>query len=254
MSHKEIPGQSFSLGPIAATRPSDEDGFDLTQFPGAARVDQWLVSIDIQLETTRASLDLATKTTNIDTVVQAKAPFKGVEGNGIQVAFVSGNTGLTGDELTSFNGGAIVVHEDLSAYTATVHFHDAVSTVAAIEAAITAQGDLIEVKTAGTAGHVAHVTVDEFALAHLTGGVDAATTFDIYVWGRHTTTKRWGLHNDFYGRVVAGKLFAAIKAGVQHQFIRDIGNYDRVAFTRDSGGTGQVFVNLTEILSMGVGN
>lgn len=254
MGHKEIPGTAQTTGPLAATRPSGEDGLDMNQFIGAARVGDWMLSIDCESETTRASLNLATKTTNDNTVVRAKSPYLGVEGNGVQVAFVSGAGTLSGDELASFTGGAIVVHDDLSTLVATVHFHDGVSTVLGVETAIGAQSDLIEVLTPGTAGNVLHVTVDEFIAAHFTGGVDAATTFDVYLWGRETASKRWGLHNDYYGRVVNGKLFASIKSGIQHQFIKDIGNYDRIAFTRDSSGTGSISVRVTEIYTMGVHN
>lgn len=56
----------------------------------------------------------------------------------------------------------------------TIHFTGNFSTVAEIEAAITAEATLIRVKTEGTAGNIAQNTVDEFAFTNLDGGESGA--------------------------------------------------------------------------------
>lgn len=242
MSKKSMPGESLTLSTLGTTRPQGEAGIDMTSFTGAARTKLFLVTIELEDESARAELDLDTPSVALDTIVKAKAPYLGVEGNAIHVVAVADSA--TGDGAT--------IEEDLSTMTVTIHFEDGVSTVALVEAAITASATLIEVKTAGTAATVL-TSADAFASTALAGGADAATTEDFYLWGRDDTTKRWGRHNDVYGRCILGKALTAANSGVHHLFMNDIGNYDRVTVVR-SAGTGVANLRVTEINSMGVGN
>jgi hypothetical protein len=240
MGNKTIPGANDVQLTVNTTRPAGEVGIDMTVFNGGARPHQWLITTEFESETTRASLDLATKTTHVDTLVKAR--YLGVEGNGVKIAFV-------GDSAA---GEGLTIDDDLSTETATIHFETGISTVADLETALGGSA-LVMLKTAGTPGNVLVSPADAFTAAALIGGVDAATTTDIFVWGRESTSKRWGLHNDSYGRVLLGKIHTGIVSGLQHLFLKDLGNYDRVYFTR-AGSTGTVTVRLTEIYSTGVGN
>jgi hypothetical protein len=119
------------------------------------------------------SLDLSTKTTDCDTVIEAgiagAAPTE--PGDGITIAFAHSVGAPNAGVLTNVG----------LAYTFT--FKTAVTTVANFEAAIaalpanpaTGRPDLV-VKTPGTPTNVLAVTVDEFAAAPLTGAADAVLT------------------------------------------------------------------------------
>jgi hypothetical protein len=104
----------------------------------------------------KASLDLATKTTNDNTVVQARLP--GTQGNSLTIAFV-GDSGST--------AGSIVD----GTTSVTVHYRPAFTTVANVETLLAASG-LVEVKTTGTAANVLQVA-DAFAASNLAGAVAA---------------------------------------------------------------------------------
>src|SRR5882724_3801124 len=111
----------------------------------------------------RASLNLATKTTHDDSVVEAVD--KGTAGNAITIAFMADGV------------GKVSITSHLPQKTIVVHFVDGVSTVLDVEKAIAALvvpingNPLLRVKTAGTPGNVLHATVDEFAATALAGGV-----------------------------------------------------------------------------------
>lgn len=113
---------------------------------------------------TRASLDLATKTTHVNTIVRAKA--EGVAGNSITIAFV-GDSGTKAGSIAEV-GTAI-----------TIHYKDDTTLVSDIEALI-ATSTLIEVKTAGTAGNTLDATgnADTFTATALAGG--SATTYKLW--------------------------------------------------------------------------
>lgn len=104
----------------------------------------------------KASLDLATKTTHDNTVVEARLP--GTPGNSITVAFV-------GDAGT--NAGSIV--EGTSSVT--IHFRANGSTVAQVET-LFAASTLIQTKTAGTAANVLQ-SGDAFSATALAGAAQA---------------------------------------------------------------------------------
>lgn len=240
--NKTIPGTPLTQSALNSAAPFGDVGIDLTQLvDGGARPDRWLVSLEASSETARASLNLGVPSADLDTTVRAKAPFLGTLGNGIGVVATATRT-----------DGTVVVTDDLETMTVTIDYDPDVSTVLDVENAITAQSALIEVSVAGTAATVLDVG-DVFARSPLAGGTDAATTFIITVWGRDATTKRWGKHNDSYGRIVAGVLFNGVAVGRHHAFTRDLGNYDRVYFQRD-GATGVADMRLTEILTTGRGN
>lgn len=103
-----------------------------------------------------ASLDLATKTTHCDTVIEDVVA--GVPGNSITIAFVADGQGAGTLDESSFP--AIVFH-----------FADGVTTVANFEAKV-ALASRIRVKTPGTPAHVLTLAADVFAAANLTGGTD----------------------------------------------------------------------------------
>lgn len=106
----------------------------------------------------KASLDLATKTTHCNTVIEARVA--GIDGNAFTIAFVSSGGAPNAGALTNVG----------LAYTFT--FKNGTTTVTNFETAIAASADL-EVKTPGTGANILAVTVDEFGAAHLTGGVDS---------------------------------------------------------------------------------
>lgn len=106
---------------------------------------------------TAAFLDLATKTTNCDTVIQAEAGL-GVDGDDVTIAFADGDSNDDG----TFDESA---YPDI-----TFSFKNGVTTVSDFEAAVAASTHL-RVKTAGTGANVLASTVDEFGAAHLAGAV-----------------------------------------------------------------------------------
>lgn len=106
----------------------------------------------------KASLNLATKTTHCDTVIQTK--IASATGNSLTIAFAAGGSGA--GALTKVG----------SAYTFT--FATGTTTVANFETAIAASADL-EVKTAGTAANLLLIAVDEFTATNLAGGTDTLT-------------------------------------------------------------------------------
>jgi hypothetical protein len=113
-----------------------------------------------------AALDLATKTTHCNTVIEEAAA--GTGGNSTTIAFVAGD---------SINAG----HLDESGYPAIVfHFKTAVTTVANFETAIAASVHLA-VRTPGTGANVLAVTVDEFTATNLAGGTSSEGTFSMLV-------------------------------------------------------------------------
>lgn len=103
---------------------------------------------------TKAELDLADAGLGaLDTVVRAATA--GSDGNSITVSLVADSV----DGVTIEEDGTDV----------TIHVEDSVSTVADVEAAITADATLIEVKTAGTGATVLD-SDDEFSAASLASG------------------------------------------------------------------------------------
>jgi hypothetical protein len=106
----------------------------------------------------KASLDLATKTTHCNTVIEA--PVAGEGGNALTIAFVQ--------SAGAPNVGALT--KSGVAYTFT--FKNGVTTVANFEAAVTASADL-DVKTPGTGANLLATTVDEFTATALAGGDDS---------------------------------------------------------------------------------
>lgn len=110
-----------------------------------------------------AVLDLATKTTHVNTVVEAVVG--GSPGNGIKWTFRAGAP------------AALVLTVDPVALTVDVHFKTNDSDITALEAAITALAGIykiVRVKTAGTGATKLMVTADEFAAAPMAGGVSLA--------------------------------------------------------------------------------
>jgi hypothetical protein len=101
----------------------------------------------------KASLDLATKTTHVDTVVEARYP--GVAGNSITVNFIAG---------ASTNAGSLVDGTN----TVTIAYRSGGTTVAMVEALI-ANSTQIEVKTSGTQANVLASPADSFSATALAG-------------------------------------------------------------------------------------
>lgn len=104
----------------------------------------------------KASLDLGTVTTHVDTVIRAKVPGKG--GDNISIALTKR---LSGSGVTySESGNAI-----------TVLYEDGVSTVANFETAL-ASSTLIEIESAGTPGNIFSDPSDTITATHLATGED----------------------------------------------------------------------------------
>jgi hypothetical protein len=110
----------------------------------------------IESEPVTASMDLGTLTTNDDTVIEAVV--SGDSGNNITVIF-----GPSGGGVVYSEAGNII----------TILYEDGVSTVGNVEASITANSTLIEIKVSGTLATVLHDPADSFASTHLAGGVDS---------------------------------------------------------------------------------
>lgn len=105
----------------------------------------------------KASLACATLAAHhYDTVVEASVA--GSAGNSFRFALVGDS--LSGESVT------------YSGSTLTAHFKTDVSTVALVDAAITAFAGAIRVKTAGTPGTVLVNATDSFAAVALSGGAD----------------------------------------------------------------------------------
>lgn len=196
----------------------------------------------------RAFLDLNVPTTNVDTVIQAK--IYGSAGNDITISFVS--------------GGPATGTLDESAYPDIVyHFSDGVTTVANFEADVAASTYLL-VKTPGTGANLIDDPTDLLAPTNLAGGVDGvlltqshagllrpsrylitavvtSAPSDLYVYARaaigsaDNTNDRWGLYNDMFGRVVAGKLGTTLAVGTHHFVLENIGIFSELWFTKSAG-------------------
>lgn len=108
---------------------------------------------------TAAFLDLATKTTHVNSVIEAVSG--GAGGNALTIAFAK-------------NGGvALTIARVGSAFT--VNYHDGVSTVTDFEtalAALTGANKLIQLRTAGTGANILADPADTFTATNLAGGVD----------------------------------------------------------------------------------
>lgn len=224
-----------SMNDIDDTPPVGPVGIDMSTVIGQMPVDKWLVTMEHTDENTRASLDLDTISIDLDTIVRS-AIYLGSEGNAITVAM----------QADSGVGEGVTIEEDLDLLTVVIHVESGVSTVLQVEAAIGATSTLIEVMTPGTAATILDAT-DAFTATHLAGGLNNASIFDVYLWGRHAITKRWGRYHDIYGNVFQGQLIDGADVGRHHAVVRDIGIFDRVYFTRDAAGAGVVNVHLTEI-------
>jgi len=242
MANKTFLGKSQVQEALDDEVPSAGAGIAMSGFTGTLRADRWLVSAEIIASSpTDAELDLGGEGSGqLDTIVEPRSLHAG-DGNGITVA----------TQADSAAGDGVTIEEDLDALAVVIHYEDGVSTVADVEAAI-ADSTLIQVKTTGTAATVL-VGADEITATALAGGTDSANTYSLLVHGRDPTTKKWGLHSDQYGHVSKGSLGTGL-AGRQNFIIRDLGVYDRVAFTRETGGSDDVNVTLTEVLSAGRGN
>lgn len=115
---------------------------------------------------TFATLDLATKTTRCNTVIESAV--EGSSGNAITIAFTPGDT---------LNAG----HLDESGFPAIVfHYKTAVTTVANFETAIAASAHLA-VLTPGTGANVLATPADTFTATNLAGGTETQGTFSIAV-------------------------------------------------------------------------
>lgn len=58
----------------------------------------------------------------------------------------------------------------------------------------------------------------------------------------------WGLHNDKYGAIKAGKLSSALAVGTHHFIVTDIGVYSRLYFQKSAG---TVSVTITPLSKSG---
>ncbi len=101
-----------------------------------------------------ATIDMGALTTAFDTVFRARV--KGTSGENIQVRTVTGGVAAYAE-----SGNLI-----------TLTYVDGVTTVAALEALVTANSTLIVVGTAGTAGNVLNDPADTQGYTALSGGVD----------------------------------------------------------------------------------
>lgn len=106
---------------------------------------------------------------HFDTVVQAMT--EGVDGNIISLQLIgdsAGGAGVAIDVVYSYDGDGV-----LTGIAVTIHYESGVSTVANVEAAITAllgPDAVIAVKTAGTGATVLTAVGDDFVATLLTGG------------------------------------------------------------------------------------
>lgn len=73
-------------------------------------------------------------------------------------------------------------------------------------------------------------------------------TSDLTLWGAtalgaidDSTDDLWGLHNDRYGRILNGKLGAALAVGSHHFIVTDIAIYSRIYFQKSAGNV-DVFI------------
>lgn len=106
----------------------------------------------------KASLDLSTKTTHCNSVIEALAA--GEAGDNLTIAFVQSGAAPSVGALTNVG----------NAWTFT--FKNGVTTVANFEAAIAASS-AFDVKTPGTGSNLLATTVDEFTATALAGGDDS---------------------------------------------------------------------------------
>jgi len=130
---------------------------DLIQMKLEMVVDDLQARITENLPVT-AFLNLGAHTTHVNTIVQAKVA--GRSGNNVSIAFVKRTSGA--GVTYSENGNAV-----------SIQYEDGVSTVALVEAAITANATVIEIQSAGTPGNVLANPGDTLAATHLAGGVDS---------------------------------------------------------------------------------
>lgn len=226
------------------TSPSGNAGIAIRDYPGDAKPLRWLVSSEIiAASPTNASKNLATAGSgDLNTVVGAKT-LKGADGNGILVTAVGDSTPARG----------VWIEEIFHLMTVVIHYVSGVSTVAQVEAAITAQSTFIDVDSAGTAGTVLTAPGDNFENAALAGGTNSVATYSLFLWGRDANTQKWGLYSDVYANVVKGEIGTAL-SGRHHSFLKDLGNFDRVYFAREGSGSDVVNVSLHEVLAVGTGN
>ena len=155
---------SVTQVPYVNPVPGRNDTYTLWGYNFSAvggRLDPTEPAIGFQIESyvdsgVKASLDLGTLAAgNLDTVVEATVP--GPTGNAVTVAAV-------GDRID----GTVTIQEVGTAVT--IHYDDDVSTVAQVEASITANSTLIDVRTAGTGATVLNAGTDDFAATALAGG------------------------------------------------------------------------------------
>lgn len=240
MGNKVIVGQGVGESDVSATPPVGDAGMDMNEIRGISKPDKWLVVVEVSNSTALATLDLDTVSTDLDTIVQA-VPLGGL-GNGVSVRGVN----------RAADGGGVQITE--TAMLVTISWEQGVSTVAQVEAAITADATLVTVGTPGTAATVLGSN-DAFVATHLAGGTDAANTSDVIVYGRDAILGGWGLYNDMYGTVKSGVMLDGVGLGRHHFVIRDLGLFDRVAFRRATGETdGQVDVKMYAISNAGRGS
>ncbi len=148
-----------------------------------------------------AELDLDTVTGDLDTIIEAAAP--GVEGNDITVTVVGDSAPAAG--VTISEVGNLV----------TIHFETAVSTVADVEAAITAEANLIAVKTTGTGATVLDAATDECTAESLAGGLTEGVTIGSTVYLFRDTGKVDAAYDVLIGATASDtldNLIAAINA------------------------------------------
>lgn len=123
------------------------------------------VKIQIKITATATTVaDLEALITGSSTLLEVKTP--GTGGTSLDATDVMDSAVLTGGTAAA----AANVTEVGSAVT--LHYTPSTTTVAQMEAAITALSTKIRIKRAGTPGHVLLVTADDFSATNLAGGSD----------------------------------------------------------------------------------
>lgn len=110
-------------------------------------------------------------------------------------------------------------------------------------------GEVLSLPNIGTVAPTGAVGIHLTALpgamkpsSFLVTAVVTSAPSDLFIWGcapdgdpGDETDDRWGVINDKFGRVVAGKLGTALAVGTHHFIVDDIGIFHRLSFTKSAG-------------------
>jgi hypothetical protein len=180
----------------------------------------------------KASLNLGPLAGDLDTVVQARTP--GTAGNEITVIVTGHATAGAGAYVTQ-SGNAV-----------TLWYESGVTTIALLEAAITAAAAtcVIEVLTPGTGATVLTAAGDDIASTALAGGTDVAVSGIFTVWGRMGMV--WAIHH----KMNAGSAVAGTDNHNHSEIVTGLGLYDRI-YMQAATLTGNGGATIHEVIEKG---